>query len=168
MCTQNQKKFSTLFLDRDGVINHKIEGYIQSFSDFHFIDGIKESICKLHHLFDRMIIVTNQQGIGKKLMSIADLDSVHAEMILEIESSGGKIDNIYYCPHLSSVNCDCRKPKIGMFLQARRDFKDIDFHKSILLGDSDSDIQAAESIGIKAIKVSLEYTLADWVKDFIH
>ena len=81
MIAQSQKKFSTLFLDRDGVINHITKEYIQFFSDFIFIDGVKRSIYKLNDLFDRIIIVTNQQGIGKKLMTSEELDSLHFEMI---------------------------------------------------------------------------------------
>ena len=167
MRMKKKKKFSALFLDRDGVLNYKREGYIKSFSDFVFIDQVKESISQLNYLFHRIIIVTNQQGIGKKLMTIQDLHLLHSLMNAEIENAGGKIDKIYFCPHLASDNCECRKPKPGMLLQSKEDFRDIDFQKSILAGDSDSDILAAKSLNIKSIKISSEYTLSDWTKKIL-
>lgn len=163
----NSKKYTTLFLDRDGVINHKIDGYVQYFSEFNFIDGVLESISALTDYFDRIIIVTNQQGIGKRLMTEKELVELHLQMVKEIEKNGGKIDKIYYCPHLASLGCNCRKPNPGMLLNAKRDFKDIIFENSVLLGDSDTDIVAAETVGVKAIKVSPEYTLTQWARDFL-
>lgn len=167
MSIKSKKRFSTLFLDRDGVINHKTRGYIQSYVDFNFIDGVKRSICRLNNLFDRIIIVTNQQGIGKNLMTVKELNILHDNMISEIESCGGRIDKIYYCPHLLIDNCHCRKPRSGMLIQAQRDFSEIDFKRSILIGDSETDIQAAESEGIKGVQVSDLYTLSDWTDEFI-
>ena len=87
-------------------------------------------------------------------------------MINEINLFGGRIDKIYYCPCLESENCECRKPNSGMLLKAKKDFPSIKFKNSILLGDSDSDITAAENIGVKAVKVSLEYSLSDWTREF--
>ena len=163
----NSKKYTTLFLDRDGVINHKIDGYVQCFSEFHFMEGALKSISLLTKYFDRIIIVTNQQGIGKKLMKEQDLLLLHSQMILEIERNGGKVNKIYFCPHLSTSNCSCRKPKPGMLLKSKEDFPEIEFDKSYLIGDSDSDIQAAFSVEIKSFKVSKEYTLSDWTNEFL-
>jgi len=163
----SEKQYTTLFLDRDGVINHKIDGYVQFFSDFHFMEGSLESISLLSEYFERIIIVTNQQGIGKKLMKEEDLLFLHSQMISEIEKNGGKIDKIYFCPHLASSNCSCRKPKPGMLLKSGIDFKEIDFERSILIGDSETDIMAAENVGIKAIKVGPEYTLNHWTREFL-
>ena len=165
--SQHQKKFSTLFLDRDGVINHKIDGYVQFYSDFIFIDGALESIKRLTFLFDRIIVVTNQQGIGKKIMNLEDLNLLHDKMKIEIENYGGKIDRVYHCPHLSSENCTCRKPNPGMLLKAKEDFPEIDFDYSFLIGDSDSDIKAAEFVGITSVKVSKKYTLNNWCNEFL-
>ena len=136
----NLKKYTTLFLDRDGVINSKIDGYVQYFSEFNFIDGVLESISDLTDYFDRIIIVTNQQGIGKQLMTEKELIELHSEMVKEIEKNGGKIDKIYYCPHLASLECHCRKPEPGMLKKAKQDFEEIMFENSILLGDSDTDL----------------------------
>ena len=161
------KKFTTLFLDRDGVINYKIDGYVQFFSEFRFIKDVPESIARLSNYFERIIIVTNQQGIGKKIMTEDQLFTLHDKMISEINDFGGKIEKIYYCDHLDSMNCDCRKPKSEMLLKAKEDFPDIDFKKSILIGDSDTDIIAAKNVNIKSIQVSPTYTLSHWTKDFL-
>ena len=152
-----RSQFDTLFLDRDGVINVKIENkYIVKFSDFEFLPGILLAIKRLSLIFNRIIIITNQQGIGKKLMTEQDLLFLHKKMLVEIKQSGGKIDRIYYCPHLDSLNCECRKPKSGMILKAIADFPDIDRKSSYLIGDSDSDIEAGKREGLQTIKVNNE------------
>lgn len=161
------KKYTTLFLDRDGVINEKIDGYVKTYSEFKFIDGVLESLKYLSEHFEKIIIVTNQQGIGKKLMTSDDLDRLHNSMVNEINLHGGRIDKIYHCPCLESENCECRKPNTGMLLDAKKDFPSIKFKNSILLGDSDTDIAAAENVGVKAVKVSLEYSLSDWTREFL-
>lgn len=163
----NLKEYTTLFLDRDGVINYKIDGYVQYFSEFNFIEGVLESISDLTDYFDRIIIVTNQQGIGKQLMTEKELLELHSEMLKEIEKNGGKIDKIYYCPHLATIDCNCRKPEPGMLKKAKQDFKEIIFEKSILLGDSDTDIEAAEKVGVQSVKVCSKYTLTHWTRDFL-
>ena len=96
------KKYTTLFLDRDGVINEKIDGYVKTYLEFKFIDGVLESLKYLSEYFEKIIIVTNQQGIGKKLMTSDDLDNTYNSMVNEINLSGGRIDKIYYCPCLNS------------------------------------------------------------------
>ena len=100
-------------------------------------------------------------------MTENQLFTLHDKMLSEINKLGGKIAKIYYCSHLASVNCDCRKPKSGMLLKAKEDFPEIDFEKSILIGDSDTDIIAAENVNIKSIKVSPTYTLTHWAQEFL-
>ena len=100
-------------------------------------------------------------------MTQNQLFTLHDKMLFAINKLGGKIEKIYYCSHLSSVNCDCRKPKSGMLLKAKEDFPEIDFEKSILIGDSDTDIIAAENVNIKSIKVSPTYTLTHWTQEFL-
>lgn len=161
-----RNKFDTLFLDRDGVINVQINNeYIVKFSDFEFMPGVLSSIQKLGSIFKRIIIVTNQQGIGKKLMTEQDLMCLHEKMLFEIEEGGGKIDRIYYCPHLASSNCGCRKPKSGMIIQAFEDFPDIDTKYSYLVGDSDSDMEAGKNAHLNTVKVNNEYTLSKWCNE---
>ena len=160
--------FDTLFLDRDGVINKKLEGkYVRNFSEFEFMPGALDSISKLSNLFSRILIVTNQQGIAKGIMSEADLNILHTKMQERIEKLGGKINKIYYCPHLQDMDCMCRKPKSGMIEQAIIDFPEINIENSYLIGDSDSDIKAGKKMNLNTVKVDNDYTLAKWTADML-
>lgn len=143
----------TLFLDRDGVINVHAEGYVNNIKNFIFIDGVLEAIKKLSKIFGRIIVVTNQQGIGKKLMTIEELNSVHEYMLNIIKKNGGRIDKIYFAPQLESENSHYRKPNTGMALHAKQDFPEIDFKKSIVVGDSISDMQLGKNIGAYTVYV---------------
>ena len=158
-----ENNFDTLFLDRDGVINYKIENdYVKSIQDFKFIPEFIYVVKDLSLLFNRIIIITNQQGIGKGLMSISDLNEIHEYMLNTINDNNGKIDKIYFCPHLASENCLCRKHSPGMIQKAFQDYPDIDISKSYFIGDSDSDMQAGKAEKLISIKVSSEYTILDW------
>ena len=142
----------TLFLDRDGVINKLIEdGYVKTQSHFEFQSGALEAIRLLSCVFGKILIVTNQRGIGRLLMTGDDLDEIHSFMLKEIENAGGSIDKIYYCPHLVEDDCDCRKPKTGMPLQAKKDFPDIDFNKSIMVGDTRNDMIMGQKLGMTTV-----------------
>lgn len=146
----------TLFLDRDGVINKKIENdYVRSWDQFEFLPGVLDALNKLSKIFGRIIIVTNQRGIGKGLMTEDDLHEIHEKMLQLIRQHGGRIDAIYYCPHdYEKEECDCRKPKPGLALQAKRDFPEINFEKSVMVGDSESDIVFARNLGMVAVGIS--------------
>ncbi len=160
--------FDTLFLDRDGVINKKLEGrYVRNLSEFEFLPGVLNAISQLSKVFIRIIIVTNQQGIAKGIMSENDLNVLHAQMKESIKRSGGKIDKIYFCPCLASENCECRKPNPGMIQKAVKDFPSIIIKKSYLVGDSDSDIEAGKRMNLHTIKVNDNYTLAKWTSDLL-
>ena len=142
----------TLFLDRDGVINKKIDDdYVRSLDQFEWLPGVIESIKKLSSLFGRIIIITNQQGIGKGLMTEEAVESIHEHIIQSIKQAGGKIDGVYYAPHLKSENSEFRKPNIGMAMQAKKDFPEIDFSKSIMVGDSRSDMEFGKKAGMKTV-----------------
>lgn len=142
----------TLFLDRDGVINERIHGdYVKTAAEFHFIPGVKESIAKLSLHFGKIIVVTNQQGIGKGLYSHDELAVIHNHLKVEVESAGGRIDAIFYAPNLASESSPLRKPEIGMALNAQKIFPQIDFAKSIMVGDTGSDMQFARNAGMKAV-----------------
>jgi histidinol-phosphate phosphatase family protein len=144
----------TLFLDRDGVINEKIENdYVKSLSDFEFIEGSLEALEMLEPMFDYIVVVTNQQGIGKGLMTEADLLIIHQKLVIEVTENGGRIDKIYHCPNLAADNAPCRKPSTGMAFQAREDFPEIDFTKSIMVGDSQSDMEFGDRLGMKCVKI---------------
>src|SRR5688572_23731927 len=95
----------TLFLDRDGVINERIPGdYVKNWDEFIFLDGVLEALNILARKFNRIVVVTNQQGIAKGLMTEEDLNKVHQRMVLEIQESGGKIDKVYFCPLSEKLN----------------------------------------------------------------
>lgn len=144
----------TLFLDRDGVLNRERENdYVKSPEEFHWYDGVCEAVASLSKVFSRIVVVTNQKGIGKKLMSANDLINVHAEMIRNIHAYGGKIDKIYYCPDLDD-NSPNRKPQPGMAYQAKEDFPDIEFDKSVMIGNRDTDMMFARNAGMKTIFVA--------------
>jgi D-glycero-D-manno-heptose 1,7-bisphosphate phosphatase len=143
----------TLFLDRDGVINEKIEGdYVKNWSQFVFCHGALIALKKLSKVFHRIIIVTNQRGICKKLMTEDQLMLIHEKMVNEIIFSGGRIDKIYFCKENNEF-ASCRKPNPGMGLKAKIDFPEIDFEKSIMVGDSLSDIEFAKKLGMKSVYI---------------
>jgi D-glycero-D-manno-heptose 1,7-bisphosphate phosphatase/D-glycero-alpha-D-manno-heptose 1-phosphate guanylyltransferase len=154
---ENIKPYNTLFLDRDGVINIQRKGdYVKSVDEFVFIDGSLEALKILSPLVTYLIIVTNQRGVGRGLMTLKQLDEIHTFMLRMITSEGGRIDKIYCCPDTGADSMN-RKPNIGMALQAKRDFPGIDFSKSLLAGDSITDIQFAEKAGIPAILIGNKY-----------
>ena len=159
-------KLDTLFLDRDGVINVKLDGrYVKNTDEFEFMIGAETAISKLSKIFNRILIVTNQQGIAKGIMSDNDLDVLHEYMLFEIKKNGGVIDKIYYCPHLAVESCNCRKPNPGMIQQAIIDFPEIKVAESYLIGDSDTDIIAGNKMGLITVKVDNEYTLSEWCEE---
>ncbi len=145
----------TIFLDRDGVINKRLIGdYIKKIEEFEFIDGVEEAINIFNKIFGNIIVVTNQQGIGKGKMTHDDLSVIHQLMTNNVSNAGGKIDKIYYCPALSHTNHADRKPNIGMALKAKRDFKNINFKKSVMVGDSISDMKFGKRMKMLTIFIS--------------
>jgi D-glycero-D-manno-heptose 1,7-bisphosphate phosphatase len=145
----------TLFLDRDGVINEKLENdYVKRLDEFHFLPAAKEAIVNLNQLFGTTVVVTNQQGIGKGLMTASDLKMVHQYMLNEVAAEGGKIDEVYFAPELAASNSTNRKPNTGMAEQARKDFPQIDFKKSVMVGDSLSDMQMGKRVGMITVYIT--------------
>ncbi len=143
----------TLFLDRDGVINEKIENdYVKNWTEFFFIPGSLDAIAHLSNIFKRIIIVTNQRGVGKGVMTENDLDIIHKKMIEQISNQSGKIDKIYFCTDLSDSS-EFRKPNIGMGIEAIMDFPDISFVKSVMVGDSLCDQIFAEQLGMLYVQI---------------
>jgi histidinol-phosphate phosphatase family protein len=147
----------TLFLDRDGVINKKLENdYVKHTSEFEFIDGVLNALRMLDSIFGKIVVVTNQQCIGKRIIYPEDLELIHKNMLYEISYLKGRIDKIYYSPYLASENHPTRKPGIGMALQAQKDFPGVDFSKSIIVGDSLSDMEFGRNAGMKTVFISNE------------
>ncbi|MBE7412608.1 MAG: HAD family hydrolase [Leptospiraceae bacterium] len=148
-----------IFLDRDGVINKKIQdGYVTQYEEFIFLHKVREALQILHQNQIQVIVITNQQCIGKKIIGKDDLLKIHKKMVEEIKNFGGEVLDIFYCPHLSSDNCSCRKPKPGMLFEASKKY-DIDLNKTYFIGDSISDIQAGKSAGTKTIYLEDKYNL---------
>lgn len=153
----NINKSWTLFLDRDGVINKKLDNdYVKHWMDFEFLDGVLDAMKILNGKFGHIVVVTNQQGIGKGLYRTEDLELIHKNMLYEIDYLGGRIDKVYFSPYLNSANHPTRKPGTGMGLAAKQDFPAIDFSKSIIVGDSMSDMEFGRALGMKTAFISEE------------
>ena len=150
----NISKSWTLFVDRDGVINkNRVGDYVKNYDEFEFIAGVKEAFVELNNHFGRIIVVTNQQGIGKGLYTESDVEGIHLSMMLDIMLAGGHIDRIFFAPQLASENSEMRKPNIGMARLAKEEFPDIDFTKSLMIGDAISDMQFGRTAGMKTVFV---------------
>jgi len=149
-----QEKRRAVFLDRDGVINKGAppRDYIKIWGEFEFLPGVKKAIRKLNERGFLVIVVSNQSGIAKRVMTEDDLREIHSRMEDELREEGAKIDRIYYCPHDPMDNCRCRKPKPGLLLKAAQEY-DIDLDRSWMIGDSESDIEAGKRAGCKTILI---------------
>jgi D-glycero-D-manno-heptose 1,7-bisphosphate phosphatase len=150
-------RLTTIFLDRDGVLNRRArEGdYIKSPDELEMLDGAVEGVRLLNERGLLVVVVTNQRGIALGRMSALDLERVHAELRSQLAGGGARLDGIYHCPH-DKGSCDCRKPLTGLFVHAQRDHSGIDFARSAVIGDSVTDMQAAERIGARGILVGGE------------
>ena len=145
----------TLFIDRDGVVNEeKHNDYIHTWEEFRFYKGVKEAFKIFNQKFGAIVMITNQRGVAKGLTKIEDLDFIHKNMKEEIEAAGGRIDNIYVCTEMESEN---RKPNPGMGLQAIKDFPKIDLNKSLMIGNTLSDMKFGRNLGV-AINIFLPTT----------
>jgi D-glycero-alpha-D-manno-heptose 1-phosphate guanylyltransferase len=149
---QTVDKSWTLFLDRDGVINRRLVGdYVKSWEEFEFLPGALEGLAQLAEQFERIVVVTNQRGIGRGLMTELDLAVVHDSMMTAIQEAGGRIDAIYHCPDIDRTPGGCRKPDPGMALAAQAEFPEIDFRRSIMVGDAPSDIVFGQRLGMQVV-----------------
>jgi D-glycero-D-manno-heptose 1,7-bisphosphate phosphatase len=144
-----------IFLDRDGVINRKPpEGrYIARWSDLHLLPGAESAIAALNRSCRTVIVVSNQRGIALGRYSAADVEALHARLQLHLAAHQAHIDAFYYCPH-DRDECDCRKPKTGLFIRAFLDFPEVSPQNSLLIGDSLSDIQAARNLAMPSIFIA--------------
>ena len=136
----------TIFLDRDGVINHEI-GYLHKIAEFRFIDGIFESCLSFRSSGYEIIVITNQAGIGRGYYHESDFHTLNIWMLEQFKQRGIDILDVFFCPHSPRDNCNCRKPKPDMLLRAKKKYN-INMSQSWLIGDKESDIQAANAAGI--------------------
>ena len=154
-----------IFIDRDGVINKDPGGwteysYVTKWEDFHFLPGVLDALKKLKNSGYKVIVISNQAGVSKGYFSKEALDQVTKKMIDAVKTGGGDIQAVYYCTHSSQDNCDCRKPKIGLFEKAKKELG-VNPQGKYFIGDSTVDIEAGLKVGCKTIflttgKVSLE------------
>lgn len=142
-----------IFLDRDGTIN-KDFGYVYKKEDFIFLDGVKEGLKILNDLGYKLIVITNQSGIARGYYTKEDAENIFKYMIDELLKENIKIEKVYYCPHLGD-ECDCRKPKLGLFYKAQKEF-DIDFAKSFAVGDKLRDLSICDKENVKGFLISNE------------
>jgi len=145
----------SLFLDRDGVINERISNdYVKNCAQFVFLPDVVEALKIFSELFGYIFVVTNQQGIGKGLMTETELTVIHDFMKGEIEKGGGRIDKIYHSPYLESAHHHTRKPASGMALQAKNDFPAVRFQRAVMAGDSISDMLFGKKLGMTTVFIS--------------
>ncbi len=137
-----------IFLDRDGTINKDSKDYIKSLSEFHIFPFIIESLKNFTNLGFELIIITNQSGIGRGFFSENKLKIIHTFLLNELNRQNINLLDIYYCPHLPTENCDCRKPKIKNITKASEKYN-IDLKKSWFIGDSEKDIVAGKNAKCK-------------------
>jgi D-glycero-D-manno-heptose 1,7-bisphosphate phosphatase len=145
--TINQQK--VVLLDRDGVINRDSPAYIKSWDEFEFLPGSLEALKLLHQDGFTTIIITNQSAIGRGMITSEILEGMHRRMSETVRSHGGRIEDIFYCPHRPDEGCDCRKPKTGLIDQARKKYSLI-LSGAMMVGDSAKDIECARNAGCRA------------------
>jgi len=143
-----------LFLDRDGVINFppKRKRYITRWKEFRFLPGVPAALKKLRSNRRKIILVSNQAGVGRGLFSQAALAEITRKMLRAIQSRGGRIDAVYYCTHTPERRCRCRKPRAGLLRKAARRFS-LDLKKSTVVGDNATDIEMGRSAGCRTVLV---------------
>lgn len=141
-----------VFLDRDGVINRNRDDYVKTIDEFEFLPGALEGLVKLKEAGCKVVIVSNQAGVGRGLISQDELERITNTMLTKIELNGGEIAGVYYCVHRKDEGCGCRKPEPGLFLKAREELG-LDSASSFLIGDTESDICAGYRAGCTTILV---------------
>ena len=152
-----------IILDRDGVINFDSSAYIKSPAEWKPIPGSPEAIARLNQAGYRVVVATNQSGVGRSLFDMDTLNAIHEKMHKTVAAAGGRIDAVFYCPHAADANCDCRKPKPGMFERIAACYN-LDLTSVPAIGDSLRDLQAAAASGALPMLVLTgkgEKTLAD-------
>jgi D-glycero-D-manno-heptose 1,7-bisphosphate phosphatase len=147
----------TLFLDRDGVINERLlGGYILNYENFQFKKGVLETSKELFGKFGRVIVVTNQQCVSKGMISVDSLDLLHQKMLMDFQNAGGRIDQVYAAIERKDEAPFMRKPNSKMAELAQVEFPEIDFKKSIMVGDTDGDLKFGKKLGMKTVLIRSE------------
>ena len=136
-----------VFTDRDGVINRDSPDYILRPEEFEFLPGSRQALCRLSENGFDIIVITNQSALGRGFMTLEILKEIHRRMIAAVEADGGRILDIFVCPHLPADGCNCRKPKPGLLQAAGRKHQ-VDFSAAVMIGDSAADIECARTAGV--------------------
>lgn len=145
-------KQPAILLDRDGVINCNRCDHVKTWDEFQFLPGALSALARLARLELPVIVISNQGAIGRGLMTGAAADEINRLMIAEVCLAGGRIDDVLYCPHRPEEGCACRKPRPGLLLQAAERWR-LDLAASVLIGDAEADIVAAQSAGCRPLLV---------------
>ena len=141
-----------IILDRDGVINHDSAQFIKSPDEWRPIPGSLEAIARLNHAGFRVVVATNQSGVGRGLLDIGTLNAIHEKLHKALGQVGGRLDAIFYCPHTGDSHCECRKPRPGMLEEIGRRFN-VDMAGVPCVGDSERDLLAAQTVGAQPMLV---------------
>jgi D-glycero-D-manno-heptose 1,7-bisphosphate phosphatase len=141
-----------IFLDRDGVINFNRDSYVTSWQEFVFLPGVFAPLRQLAESCLAVVVVSNQSAVARGLISTAELETIHRQMIEAVEHQGGRLDAVFYCPHHPEEGCSCRKPQPGLLLRAAAHL-DLDLSSSFVVGDAESDVEAALNAGCKPVLV---------------
>ena len=156
-----------LFLDRDGVINKLIEGdYVRKWEQFEFLNGAIESLAWLRKHFKRIFVVSNQQGVNKGLFTNDDLNNITDEMGKILDAQDAHIDRVYYCTDLANTGSRFRKPEIGMAIQAKNEFPDVDLSHSLMIGDSETDMIFGYNAQMRCVFLTKDNPVPPTVKNY--
>lgn len=136
-----------IFLDRDGVINQDSDKFVKNIDELVLIPGSVEAVANLSQAGFKVVVCTNQSGLGRGLLTMEKLNEIHEKLHQFVKQAGGSIDVIMFCPHLSQDNCECRKPKPGMIIDICERFNIEDLTQLMFIGDSIRDLQAISSVG---------------------
>lgn len=157
----------TLFLDRDGVINVETVGsYVANWDEFHFCDGALDALKTLSQVFGNIVVVTNQRGVGKGIMTMDALRDINLHMTDSIATGGGRIDKIYACTAVLDTDHN-RKPNTGMAFQAKEDYPEIDFKRSVIVGNSLSDMEFGKRLAMHTVFLTTKHEPYDMPHDLI-
>jgi D-glycero-D-manno-heptose 1,7-bisphosphate phosphatase len=157
-----------IILDRDGVLNKKPPKahYVRTWDEFEWLPGAKDALRQLRKANYRVIVVSNQAGIGRGAMREVDLQRIHERMLAEVNEAGGQIEAVYHCPHDWDEGCECRKPKPGLLFQAQHELN-LDLTRTLFIGDDERDVQAADAAGCPSALVTPEVPLIDIIRKVV-
>jgi len=162
-CFHIKMKRKAIFLDRDGVINEERKDYVKNVKEFKIKSDVGKTIKILKDHGFLVIIITNQSAINRKILSVQKLNEIHDYFNNYLKKYNTFVDGIYFCPHNPNENCECRKPKPGLLLKAKKDF-DMLFKDSWMIGDSQTDIEVAKTVGCNSILLASNDNLFQIIK----